>query len=130
MSVLAILKNRSKKNNNQSYNLGKKDGNYTVKEIADSVKNQYPNSNIFYSGDHGKDSRSYRVSFNKFHNEFPNIYHSKYSLDYGTQELDLFFKKILFNKEDLFGVKTNRLNKLKYLLKEDYLNDKLEWKKN
>ena len=126
-SVWAILQNVNEKNNNQSYNLGKRNGNYTVREIADAVKKQYPNSSIFFSGEHGKDSRSYRVSFNKFHNEFSEVYHSNCTLEDGSKELDIFFKKIKFEKEDLFGVKTNRLNKLKSLIQKNLLNDEMEW---
>jgi nucleoside-diphosphate-sugar epimerase len=126
-SVLAILQNANQKNNNQSYNLGKRNGNYTVKEIADAVKAKYVDSNIFFSGEHGKDSRSYRVSFNKFHNEFPEIYHSNCSLEHGSNELDIFFKKVNFNKEDLFGTKTNRLNKLKSLIQNNVINDEMQW---
>ena len=41
-----------------------------------------------------------------------------------------FFDNTNFSKEDLFGIKTNRLNKLKYLMENGYLNERLEWLKN
>jgi len=130
LAVLALLNQNNKNNNNQSYNVGKRGGNYTVKEIADAVKNHYSEAKIFYSGEHGKDSRTYKVSFNKIYNEFSNSYNPQWDLKKGAIELDDFFKKVSFKKDDLFGTKTNRLNKLKDLLNKNLIDTKLFWKKN
>lgn len=127
-AVIALLENNNKENNNQSYNVGKKNGNYTVREIADAVQKKYPKSKIFYSGEHGKDSRSYKVAFNKIYDEFGYIYNPQWDLTKGADELYNFFKKVSFTKEDLFGIKTNRLNKLKNLISKNLLDSKLIWK--
>jgi nucleoside-diphosphate-sugar epimerase len=128
-AVLALLKNKNKKNNNKSYNVGKKKGNYTVREIADVVQKKYPEAKIFYSSEHGKDSRSYRVAFNKIYDEFGNFYRPQWNLTKGADELYEFFNKVSFVKNDLFGIKTNRLNKLKDLISKNLLDTKLVWKK-
>ena len=130
LATKAVLNDFSHERNNHCYNVGKRGGNYTVKEIADSVQKKYPSANIFYSGEHGKDSRTYKVSFEKIHNDYQSIYQPICDLDYGAKEMHDFFNQTNFSKDDLFGIKTNRLNKLKYLMENGYLNKKFEWLKN
>ena len=129
LATKAVLTDFSMERNNHCYNVGKRGRNYTVKGIADSVQKKYPTANIFYSGEHGKDSRTYKVSFEKIHNDY-NIYKPICDLDYGAIEMHNFFKETNFTKDDLFGIKTNRLNKLKYLMENGYLDKKLEWLKH
>jgi hypothetical protein len=100
-----------------------------VREIADVVQKKYPEAKIFYSSEHGKDSRSYRVAFNKIYDEFGNFYRPQWNLTKGADELYEFFNKVSFVKNDLFGIKTNRLNKLKDLISKNLLDTKLVWKK-
>ncbi len=130
LATKAVLTDFSPERNNHCYNVGKRGGNYTVKEIADSVQKKYPSANIFYSGEHGKDSRTYKVSFEKIHKDYENIYKPNCDLNFGAKEMHNFFNDTNFGKDDLFGIKTNRLNKLKYLMENGYLNERLEWLKN
>ncbi len=114
--------------NGQIYNLGIYGGNYTVKQIALNAKKAMKNCNLKINNDH-KDPRSYKVSFNKIYNELKPYYKPKYTLKYGGKEIINFFKKIRFTKNHFEGQKTNRLMRLKYLMKTRKINKKLKFKK-
>jgi len=111
--------------NSQSYNIGKFDGNYSVKEIADVVNESVLGSKIYYSNEHGKDSRSYRVSFDKFYKDFPQKYLPSWSLQDASKEMLEIFTKINFNEYDFLGRKTNRLLQLKWLLDNNKIDKEL-----
>ena len=82
-----------------------KNGNYTVKDIADAAANSVKGSSVIYTGEHGKDSRTYKVSFNKIFNELGMWYKPKWNLDDGGLQLVEFFKENKFLETDFRGLK-------------------------
>ena len=113
----------------KSYNIGVQNGNYTVKDIAEAAVSSVRGSSVVYTGEHGKDSRTYKVSFNKIFNELGKWYKPKWNLDKGGLQLVNFFKENKFLETDFRGLKTNRLVKLKSLIKENKLDNNLRLKK-
>ncbi len=76
----------------------------------------------------GKDTRTYKVSFEKIHKVFPS-FKCQWTVEQGVQEMIQTFKKIKFN-EDLFKKRGfYRLQELEYLHTNGYLNDSLKWLK-
>jgi nucleoside-diphosphate-sugar epimerase len=94
------------------FNVGIKNGNYTVKELAEAVKRKVVNSELIFTNEHLKDSRTYKVSFKRILTDLKDYYKPIWNLDLGIEELLLFFKKINFTEKDFRGQTTNRL---KYL---------------
>lgn len=111
--------------NKKSYNIGKINGNYSVKEIADVVNMSIKGSKIVYSNEHGKDARSYRVSFDQFYKDFPKKYLPNWSLQDAAYEMLDVFKEINFKENEFLGRKTNRLIQLKWLLENNLINKEL-----
>lgn len=107
----------------QSYNVGIKNGNYTVKEMAEAAQKVVPGCKLSFTGEHLKDPRTYKVSFNKILGELKNFYTPKWNLEKGGIELVNFFKEINFNEEDFRGYKTNRLMCLKKNIPKKYSFD-------
>lgn len=108
----------------KAFNVGIKNGNYTVKQLAEAAQKAIPGTQIFFSNEHS-DPRTYRVSFNRIFNELSDYYKPQWDLNSGANELKAFFDDIKFTKEDFLGYKTNRL----ICLKKDYLkkyNNKLQ----
>ena len=97
----------------KAYNVGVLNGNYTVKELAESASKNIKNSKIFYSHEHNQDSRTYKVSFQNLYKDFDKYFKPEWNLDSGAKELISFFKKINFSKFFFEGSKTNRLICLK-----------------
>lgn len=112
---------------NESFNVGIKNGNYTVRDLAEAAARVVPGSSLVFTGEHGKDARTYKVSFKKILNVLKNYFKPQWDLDKGGKELVDFFKKIKFSEEHFRGRKTNRLPQLKYLLKIGKIDQKFFW---
>lgn len=111
----------------QSYNVGIRSVNYRVKDIAGAVHDLLPQSSLVYTGEHGSDSRTYRVCFDKINDELHEYYTPSWSLTDGGQEMLTKFEQYGFSEEDFTGIKTNRLNCLKSLLDSHQLDSELQW---
>lgn len=113
--------------NKESFNVGIRGVNYRVKDIADAVKEVLPNSEVVYTGEHGNDSRSYRVCFDKINDVLGDYYQPHWTLVDGGKDMLEQFDKYGFDEAQFLGTTTNRLNRLNSLLDEGLLNDKLYW---
>jgi len=111
----------------ESFNVGIPQGNYTVRELADAAKQVVPGSEIVYSGEHGKDSRSYRVSFNKIQTVLRDYYKPEWDLSRGGKEMVEFFRKSGFTIQHLQGRMCNRLKQICHLRDQGRLDARLEW---
>ena len=60
-SILACIEAPKDIINRQAFNVGIKDGNYTVNDLAAAAKKLIPDSKIIYTNEHGKDSRTYKA---------------------------------------------------------------------
>ena len=57
-----------------------------------------------------------------------DYYKPEWSLEKGGHELVQYFKDINFKENDFRNEKVNRLMKLEKLIKENRINNRLEWK--
>lgn len=112
---------------NQSFNVGIKNGNYTVRDLAKAAQKAMPGSILTFTGEHGKDTRTYKISFKKILGVLKDYFKPEWNLDKGGKELVAFFKSINFTEEDFRGRKCNRLPQLKYLLEQNKINANLNW---
>ena len=114
----------------QSFNVGIKNGNYTIKELAEAAQKVVPGSSLVFTGEHGADSRTYRVSFKKILTVLKDYYKPEWDLSRGGKELVEFFKEINFTEEMFKGKNCNRLIQLKYLVENKKLDKNLFWLSN
>lgn len=103
----------------QIINIGSKALNYSIKEIAINIANKLDIKNIKY-GKKDLDQRSYKVDFSKFEKLFPE-YLFNYDLDNGIDEL------IENYEEHVFDLNVYRLKKIKYLISENIVNERLKF---
>ncbi len=76
----------------------------------------------------GKDNRTYRVSFDKISEVFPN-FKCQWTVEQGVQEMLETFEKIGLNKAQFKKRDFYRLQQLEYLHDHGYLSDDLHWLK-
>lgn len=69
----------------EAFNVGRTDENFTVRELAELVRVGVPGSEVSF-GTGGKDSRSYRVSFDKIREHIPGFV-PRWTVAAGIQEL-------------------------------------------
>jgi nucleoside-diphosphate-sugar epimerase len=111
----------------RSYNVGIPEGNFTVRDLAEAAQRAVPGSTLVYTGEHGPDSRTYRVGFARILRELADWYKPSWGLDRGGAELVEFFRRTAFTERDFRGRMTNRLPQLKHLTDSGRLDDTLRW---
>ena len=112
---------------NQSFNVGIKNGNYTVRDLAEAAQKVVPDSTLIFTGEHGADSRTYKVSFHKILTILQDYYKPEWDLLRGGQELVALFDSIGFTEDMFRGRYCNRLPQLKALKESGHIDDNLKW---
>jgi nucleoside-diphosphate-sugar epimerase len=111
--------------NGRSYNVGIPNGNFTVRQLAEAAQRSVPGSTLTFTGEHGSDSRTYRVGFRRILTELADWYRPAWDLDRGGAELVAFFTRIGFTEADFRGERCVRLSRLKRLTAEGRIDDHL-----
>lgn len=101
----------------RSYNVGIPNGNFTVRDLAEAARRAVPGCDLTFTGEHGSDARTYRVSFQRILTELRDYYHPEWDLDRGGRELVDFFRRVGFTEDHFRGRITNRLEQLKHFRK-------------
>ncbi len=113
--------------NGNIFNIGFNKNNYQIKDILSPIKKYLPKCKIIFMREHGKDSRSYRVNFDKLRKLFPKI-KQKWTLEKSVQDLIERLNKNNFTRKNFEEGKFARLNQLQLLLSEKKLDKNLYWK--
>jgi nucleoside-diphosphate-sugar epimerase len=109
---------------NEAFNVGAKDENYRVRELAEIVQETFADCEIEYAEGAGPDPRSYRVDFRKLAETLPDARPS-WTAREGARELRQAFESARLSSAafDLY----TRLARLKLLISERSLDDDLRW---
>lgn len=110
----------------QSFNVGIENGNYTVRQIAEEVQSLVDGCELVFTGEHGNDSRTYKVSFNKILKTLKGYYTPSWNLASGGKEILSCFQQIHFQEESFRGRRCNRLKQINYLLENHKIDTALK----
>ena len=122
-AFVQVLRAETEKVNGQIFNVGTNDDNYKVKEIAQLVEEIVPNSKIEYATNADKDSRSYKVNFDKIRERIG--YKTKWKLKGGIRNIYEELKKRGLGEKDFNDEKFYRVKYLKSLMAKGLLDEKL-----
>lgn len=123
MSFLSV---DSKKINKEIVNVGFNENNFQVRDIVEIIKQIMPRCKILYTGEHGKDARSYKVDFDKLNKLFPNI-KQEWNLKKSIKDLKDNLEKFCYSKKDFETERFTRLKVLKNLLEKNKIDSNLYW---
>ena len=112
--------------NGQAFNTGVNSENYQIRDIANLVKEIVPGCRVVITGEHGPDSRSYRVSFDKIASMLPD-FRPVWNLRKGIEQLYSDYKRLGMDNEKFNGRYFIRLKQLQYLLQAGKINSNLYW---
>lgn len=121
---IEFLNAKKEEINGRIFNIGFDKNNYRVKDVLNIIKKFLPECEVLYTGEHGADTRSYKVNFNKFHSTFPHI-SQEWSLEKSVKDLIVRLKKMKYNKKDFISGKYTRLIILKKLIDKHIVNKNL-----
>ncbi|PPR48326.1 MAG: UDP-glucose 4-epimerase [Alphaproteobacteria bacterium MarineAlpha5_Bin8] len=110
----------------ESFNVGIKNGNFTVLDLAEAAKKLVPGCEIRISKNQN-DARTYKVSFDKILTNLKDYFKPKWNLESGGKELIEYFKEIDFNYDMFKDRHFTRLSQLQYLQKKRLLDEELKW---
>lgn len=127
-AFIAVLKAPRELIHNQVFNVGNNSQNYRVRDIVSAIKKEMPGCNIEHTGEHGPDTRTYRVNFNKFTTRLGDYFKPKWSIEKGVKEILAFYKQNSLNRQDFEGDKFTRLKRIKKLISEGKVDANLFWK--
>lgn len=111
---------------NQVFNVGTNSNNYTVRDLAESTLNHFPNASLVFTGEH-TDSRSYRVSSDKILFVLSDFYKPSYNISDGILELKSFLESLVTNEDITDSSKTKRLKCLKEQIDSKKLDSNLRF---
>jgi nucleoside-diphosphate-sugar epimerase len=111
-AFLAFAKAPKEAIHNKAINVGGNSENYQVRDIGDQVARLVKGAKITYTGEHGSDSRDYRVKFDLLNKLLPD-FKLQYNLISGMEELHKSMVDHGFGKADFEGKKYVRLRTLK-----------------
>lgn len=126
-AFIAVIQAPSEKINGEAFNVGQNSENFRIKDIANLVGQVIPNCEVEITGEHGSDSRSYKVNFSKIERQLPE-FKPAWSLKEGIVSVYEKFKELGMDEERFSGRYFIRLKQLEYLMKEGILDNELFWK--
>lgn len=107
-------------------NIGKDSWNFTIKDLAESVKDIIPNVNLSFANNASPDKRSYKVDFSLFKSLAPN-HQPIQKLSDTIKEIADGISNSNFRVKDFRASHLIRLNTLNYLKNNKLINFNLEW---
>lgn len=112
---------------NQAFNLGQNNENYQIKDIADAIQKVIPGCQVEYTQEHGADTRTYQVNFDKIHAALKDFWQPKWTLKDGIQQLYDFFREHNLLYEEFTSSKYTRVKRIAELIQENKLDEGLFW---
>jgi nucleoside-diphosphate-sugar epimerase len=110
---------------NEVFNVGSTDENYTIRQIAEIVADTFSGCELSI-GDSNADNRSYRVNFDKIHEQLPG-FSCQYTLADGARQLKEIFEDISMDRETFEFRSFTRLKQLKHLIETDQIDEEFFW---
>lgn len=128
-AVIAVLEAPREAIHNQTFNIGRNDENFRVRELGEIVAEIVPGCQVEYAPGGGPDLRCYRVNFDKIERLVPG-FRSEWTARKGAQELYEAYREVGLTFEDVERGRYVRINEIQRLQKAGQLDGSLRWIQN
>lgn len=125
-AFMAVLEAPEERVNQQTFNTGINEENYQVSEIARLINSVVPDSQVRITGEHGSDSRSYRVDFSKIQRMLPE-FRPAWRLQDGIHQILNSYHEHGMDNQRMLARYFIRIQQLKYLMENQQINSDLYW---
>jgi nucleoside-diphosphate-sugar epimerase len=126
-AFLAVLHAERTLVHNQSFNVGRNHENYQIREIADMVRDEVPNSVVRYADGCGPDLRCYRVNFDKIARVLPE-FQPKWTVREGIGQLHSAYRRGGLTAQQFQGSRYLRIKRIEKLRRLGRIDDSLRWR--
>jgi nucleoside-diphosphate-sugar epimerase len=125
-AVIAVLDTPRDVVHNQTFNVGRNDENYRVRELADMVAGIVPGCRVEYAPGGGPDLRCYRVNFDKITRMIP-AFKPQWTARKGAQELYDAYRKAGLTAAEVEQGRYIRISQIRRLQEAGRLDAELHW---
>jgi nucleoside-diphosphate-sugar epimerase len=126
-AFLGLLQAPRAKVHGEAFNVGADEENYQIRDIAQIVEDIVPGSRIAFAEGAGPDKRSYRVSFAKLRQAFPEL-HPRWTVRSSVEEMFAAYRDSDLTIADFEGSRFMRIVRIKELMAEERLDEVLRWR--
>ena len=125
-AALAALEAPREAVHNETFNVGRSEENYRIRELADIVAETVPGCHVEYAPDGGPDKRCYRINFDKILRVLPN-FQPQWTARKGAQELYGAYRAVGLTAEDVEHGRYARISHIQRLSKAGKVDSSLFW---
>jgi nucleoside-diphosphate-sugar epimerase len=125
-AVIAVLDAPREAVHNQTFNVGRNDENFRIRELADIVAEIVPGCRVEYAPGGGPDLRCYRVNFDKINRLLP-AFRPQWTARKGAQELYDAYRSLGLTAGDCEQGRYVRINEIRRLQQAGRLDSALHW---
>jgi nucleoside-diphosphate-sugar epimerase len=125
-AVVAVLDAPRDVVHNQTFNVGRNDENFRIRELAEIVAEVVPGCRVEYAPGGGPDLRCYRVNFDKITQYVPT-FRPQWTARMGAQELYEAYCSVGLTAADIASGRYTRISEIRRLQAAGLLNDALLW---
>jgi nucleoside-diphosphate-sugar epimerase len=126
-AMVAVLEAPRDAVHNQTFNVGRTDENYRIRELADIVAETVPGCHIEYAPGGGPDKRCYRVTCDKIRRVLPN-FRPHWTARTGAQELYDSYRAVGLTAGDVQRGRYIRIVEIQREQNAGRLDDSLRWR--
>jgi nucleoside-diphosphate-sugar epimerase len=123
-AFLAVLTAPREVVHDQAFNVGRSEDNVQIRDIAEMVREEVPDSALSFAADAGPDLRNYRVDFAKLAETFPDL-KLRWSVRDGIRELVSAYARYSLTYDDFTSSRYVRLRRIKDLLSAGLVDEML-----
>jgi nucleoside-diphosphate-sugar epimerase len=125
-AVVAVLASPREAIHNQTFNVGRNDENFRIRELADIVAEVVPGCRIEYAPDGGPDLRCYRVNFDKIGRAVPG-FRPQWTARKGAHELYDAYRRAGLTAADVEQGRYVRISEIRRLQRAGKMDRVLRW---
>lgn len=111
----------------EAFNVGRTDENYRVRDLADVVREAIPGCVVEYAPGAAADARNYRVDCSKIAAALP-AFRPCWTVRDGVRSLAQAFREAHITLDDFEGSRFRRIGRIKSLLTDGSLDQRLRWR--
>lgn len=124
--VIAALDAPRESIHNRTFNVGRNDENFRIRELADIVAEVVPGCKVEYAPGGGPDLRCYRVNFDKIGRMLPG-FQPRWTARMGAQELYDAYRSVGLTAADIENGRYVRISEIRRLQQAGKLDGGLRW---
>jgi nucleoside-diphosphate-sugar epimerase len=125
-AAVAVLDAPREAVHNQTFNVGRNDENFRIRELADIVAEVVPGCHVEYAPGGGPDLRCYRVNFDKINRLVP-AFRPQWTARKGAQELYNAYRNLGLTATDIERGRYIRITEIRRLQQTGRLDSALHW---